>query len=160
MTLYNFGSFDIQGNFVSFDVYAGKIVLIVNTASECVFATQYEGLQQLYEKYKEKGFVILAFPCNQFAYQEPADEYTIKAKCLAKYKITFPVFSKVEVNGTDAIALFKWLKTKLPGFLTTQVKWNFTKFLIDQNGKPIKRFSPYTTPEKIEEFLLENYFGK
>jgi len=160
MTLYNFASLDIQGNFVSFDTYEGKIVLVVNTASDCVFTKQYEGLQQLYEKYKDKGFVILAFPCNQFAHQEPADEYTIKAECLAKYNITFPVFSKVDVNGIEAIALFKWLKARLPGFLTTQIKWNFTKFLIDRNGKPVKRFSPYTTPEKIEEFLVENYFGE
>jgi glutathione peroxidase len=156
MTLYNFAAVDINGEIVSFDRYAKQVVVVVNTASHCGFTNQYQGLESLYKKYKDQGLVILAFPCNQFANQEPADEFTIKHQCLAKFGISFPVFSKVDVNGKDAIALFKWLKWAQPGFINSLIKWNFTKFVIDRNGKAIKRFSPFTTPETIEKFLIDS----
>lgn len=155
MTLYNFAAVDINGDIVPLERYKGKVVLIVNTASNCQFSAQYKGLETLYRKYKDKDFVVLAFPCNQFAHQEPSAEHIIKKECLAKYDITFPVFSKIEVNGKDALALFKWLKWAQPGFISSLIKWNFTKFLIDKNGNAIKRFSPFTTPESIEEYVQE-----
>lgn len=158
MTLYNFAAIDIKGDIISFEKYEGKVVLIVNTASKCGLTYQYEGLEKLYQKYKDRGFVILAFPCNQFANQEPSDEYTIKEECLAKYNITFPVFSKVEVNGKEALSVFKWLKDELPGFITNQVKWNFTKFIIDKEGKPVKRFGPITKPDCLDIFLEKKFF--
>lgn len=160
MTLYNFAAIDIHGDILSFDRYAGQVVLIVNTASYCGFTPQYEGLEKLYQKYKDQGFVILAFPCNQFAGQEPKDENHIKQECITKYAISFPVFSKVDVNGKNAIALFKWLKYAQPGFLTSAIKWNFTKFIIDREGNAVKRFSSLKTPEAIEEYLIANNYLK
>ncbi|NOY76077.1 MAG: glutathione peroxidase [Kiritimatiellaeota bacterium] len=131
-------------------VYRGKVLLIVNTASKCGFTPQYAGLQRLYEKYKDSGFVVLAFPCNQFASQEPGDDESIQTFCELNYGVTFPVFAKTAVNGEDADPLFKFLKSAKPGFLTKSVKWNFTKFLIDRAGKPVARYSPMTSPKKLE----------
>ena len=159
MTLYNFAAIDIKGDIISFEKYEGRVVLIVNTASKCGLTYQYEGLEKLYLKYKDQGLVILGFPCNQFANQEPSDEFTIKAECLAKYDITFPVFSKINVNGKEALSVFKWLKDELPGFITNQVKWNFTKFVIDREGKPVKRFGPITKPECLDIYLKKNFFN-
>jgi glutathione peroxidase len=148
--IYNFSAKALQGDEISMDRYKGKTILIVNTASKCGLTPQYEGLQKLYEKYQEKGLVILGFPCNQFANQEPGDEQSISEGCLVNYGVTFPMFSKIDVNGKQAHPLFKYLKSKLPGTFGNSIKWNFTKFLIDAEGKPVKRYAPTTSPEKID----------
>ena len=135
------------------ETYKGKTILVVNTASKCGLTPQFEGLEKLYRKYKDKGFVILGFPCNQFANQEPGDEKSIAEGCLINYGVTFPMFSKIEVNGENAHPIFKYLKKELKGFLSSKIKWNFTKFLIDAEGNPVKRFSPGTVPEKIDTYL-------
>jgi len=150
---YQFTALSLQGKAVSMEVYKGKTLLIVNTASKCGLTPQFRGLEKLYEDYKEKGLVILGFPCNQFANQEPGDEKSIAEGCLLNYGVTFPMFSKIDVNGDNAHPIYKYLKKELGGALGSKIRWNFTKFLVDQNGKPIKRFSPTTTPEKIEEYL-------
>jgi len=133
--------------------YRGKSILVVNTASKCGLTPQFEGLENLYRKYTDKGFVILGFPCNQFANQEPGDEKSISEGCLINYGVSFPMFAKVDVNGESAHPIFKYLKKELNGTFGNKVKWNFTKFLIDTNGKPLKRFSPLTKPEKIDKYI-------
>lgn len=133
--------------------YRNKVVLVINTASRCGFTPQYEGLEKLYKKFGNNGFVILGFPCNQFGHQEPGNEKEIAEGCLVNYGVTFPIFSKVKVNGTDAHPIFKYLKNKLPGIFGGRINWNFTKFLIDKNGQPFKRFAPYTRPEKLEKII-------
>jgi len=135
------------------DVYKDKVVLVVNTASKCGLTPQFEGLEDLYRKYKEKGLVILGFPSNQFANQEPGDEKSIAEGCVINYGVTFPMFAKVDVNGEGAHPLFQYLRKSLGGFFGDKIKWNFTKFLVDATGKPIKRFSPFTKPEKIDRYL-------
>jgi glutathione peroxidase len=142
---------DLQGKEIIMDEYRGKVVLVVNTASECGFTPQLEGLEELYKKYHEEGFVVLGFPCNQFGKQEPGDEKSIAEGCVVNYGVTFPMFSKVDVNGKEAHPLFKYLKKELGGLLGSKVKWNFTKFLIDRDGKPVKRFAPITKPESLEK---------
>jgi glutathione peroxidase len=150
--IYNFSAKTLQGKEVSMKDFEGKTVLVVNTASKCGLTPQYEGLEELYQKYKDDGLVILGFPCNQFGKQEPGDEKSISEGCLLNYGVSFPMFSKIEVNGNNAHPMYKFLKKRLPGFLGTQnIKWNFTKFLIDKNGKPLKRFSPITKPQEIEK---------
>jgi glutathione peroxidase len=150
---YQFTAKSLQGKEIAMETYKGKTVLIVNTASNCGFTPQFEGLEKLYQKYKDKGFVILGFPCNQFANQEPGDEKSISEGCLLNYGVTFPMFSKIEVNGENAHPVYKYLKKELNGVFGSKIKWNFTKFLIDADGKPVKRFSPSTTPEKIDKYL-------
>jgi glutathione peroxidase len=150
---YQFTAKSLQGKEIAMETYKGKTVLIVNTASNCGFTPQFEGLEKLYQKYKDKGFVILGFPCNQFANQEPGDEKSISEGCLLNYGVTFPMFSKIEVNGENAHPVYKYLKKVLNGVFGSKIKWNFTKFLIDADGKPVKRFSPSTTPEKIDKYL-------
>ena len=135
------------------DSYNGKMVLVVNTASKCGFTPQLEGLEELNRKFKDKGLVILGFPCNQFGNQEPGDEKSISEGCVINYGVTFQMFSKVDVNGDNAHPIFEYLKKELGGWFGSRVKWNFTKFLIDANGMPIKRFAPITKPEKIGEYL-------
>ena len=157
-SFYQFKAKSLQGKEISMKEYAGKVVLIVNTASKCGFTPQYEGLEKLYSTYKDKGLVILGFPCNQFAGQEPGSAEEISKFCTLKYGVTFPMFSKIEVNGKDADPLYKYLKKALPGTITNEIKWNFTKFLLDKTGKPIKRYAPTTKPEDItadiEKLLL------
>jgi glutathione peroxidase len=131
--------------------YKGKVVVVVNTASKCGLTPQYEGLETLYKKYKDRGLVILGFPCSQFLNQEPGDEKQIAEFCVINFGVTFPMFSKIDVNGKNAHPLFKYLKSHLKGTVGTAIKWNFTKFLIGKDGTPIKRFSPTTTPEKLED---------
>ncbi len=132
--------------------YQGKVLLIVNVASKCGFTPQYEGLQKLYNKYQKKGFVILGFPCNQFMQQEPGNEKEIQRFCQINFGVTFPMFAKIDVNGENTHPLYRYLKSKAPGFLGTEmIKWNFTKFLIDREGKVIKRYGSSTTPKEIEE---------
>ena len=162
MSTYNhsFPLTTIQGKETSLEAFKGKVLLIVNTASKCGLTPQYEGLEKIYSKYKDKGFTILGFPCNQFGKQEPGDEKSIQEGCLLNYGVTFPMFSKINVNGTNTHPLFKFLKKNLSGFLGGRIKWNFTKFLIDQEGNPIKRFSPQTKPEdlrqEIEKLIFKN----
>ena len=153
-TIYNFSANSLQGKNVQLDQYKGKVVLVVNTASKCGFTPQYAGLEKLYEAYKDRGLVILGFPCNQFGNQEPGTAKEIEEGCLVNYGVSFPMFVKIEVNGENAHPVYKYLKKELPGVLGGRIKWNFTKFLIDRDGKPIKRFAPITKPEKIEGDIL------
>ena len=130
--------------------YRGKVLLVVNTASRCGFTPQYTGLEALQRRYGERGFQVLAFPCNQFGSQEPGNAEEIANFCTTKYDVTFPVFAKVEVNGSGADPVFRHLKHAAPGALGTEaIKWNFTKFLVDRNGKVVSRYAPTTAPEKL-----------
>jgi glutathione peroxidase len=148
---YNFTAKDLQGNDVSMEQHKGKVVLIVNTASECGLTPQFEGLSGLYKNYRDQGLEILGFPCNQFGKQEPGDEKSIAEGCVVNYGVTFPMFSKIDVNGDNAHPLFKYLKKELGSILGSKIKWNFTKFLIDRDGKPVKRFAPTTKPSSLEK---------
>ena len=131
--------------------YAGKVVLVVNTASKCGFTPQYKGLEALWQAYKDRGLVILGFPCNQFGQQEPGDDAAISEFCELNFGVTFPLFRKVEVNGSNAHPLFVQLKKRAPGLLGSQgIKWNFTKFLIDRDGQSVKRYAPATKPEALK----------
>jgi len=150
---YHFKAISIQGKEISMEAYQGKTILIVNTASKCGLTPQYEGLEKLYKEYKDKDLVILGFPCNQFANQEPGNDQDISESCLINYGVSFPMFSKIEVNGMDAHPIYQYLKKELPGFPGNGIKWNFTKFLIDAQGNPVKRFSPLTKPESIGKYL-------
>ena len=157
--LYDFKAKSIDGKEINMSQYKGKVVLIVNTASKCGFTPQYEGLEALYKKYESKGLVILGFPCNQFMSQEPSNEAEIAKFCSNKYNVTFQMFSKIDVNGDNTHPLYKYLKTVLGGTMGDDIKWNFTKFLLDRNGKPVKRFAPTVKPveitEDIEKLLAE-----
>ena len=150
MKFYDYTVKDAEGNDVSMKDYEGKVLLIVNTATGCGFTPQYEGLQDLYEKYQEQGLEILDFPCNQFANQAPGTEEEIVDFCQSRYGITFKMFKKVEVNGETAEPLFKYLREQKSGMMGDKIKWNFTKFLVDRNGNVVGRFSPTTTPEQID----------
>jgi len=151
-SVYDFTAKDIDGNDVSLSKYEGKVILIVNVASECGFTKQYSGLQNLYDTYKDKGFVVLGFPCNQFGGQEPGSEEDIKSFCSSNFGVDFPMFSKIDVNGDNAHPLYVYLKAQAKGTLgTTPIKWNFAKFLIDKNGKVVDRISTQTTPESLSE---------
>lgn len=150
-SIYDFQVKALDGKLVPLASYKGKVLLVVNVASKCGFTYQYEGLEKLYKNYEKQGLVMMGFPCNQFGAQEPGNADEIKNFCSLTYDVTFPMFSKVEVNGDNAEPLFKYLKAAKPGFLGTQkIKWNFTKFLIDKNGKVIKRYAPTVKPEAIE----------
>jgi glutathione peroxidase len=146
---YQFSARSLQGKEISMEAYKGKVILVVNTASKCGLTPQYEGLEKLYELYKDEGLVILGFPCNQFGNQEPGTEKEISEGCLINYGVSFPMFSKIEVNGKNVHPIYKYLKDELPGFFGKRIRWNFAKFLIDRNGNPVKRFSPTTIPEKL-----------
>ncbi|MDO9455206.1 glutathione peroxidase [Nocardioides sp.] len=148
-SLQDFSATTLDGQPVDLSAYAGQVVLVVNTASQCGFTPQYEGLQKLWESYGEQGFVILGFPCDQFGHQEPGDEATIGAFCQKNYGVTFPMMSKVEVNGDDAHPLYQWLKQEKSGLLGGKIKWNFTKYLVGKDGQVIDRYAPTTKPEKM-----------
>lgn len=152
-SIYDYVVKDADGKDISLSEYKGKALLIVNTATGCGFTPQYEGLENLYKKYKEQGFEILDFPCNQFGNQAPGTESEIKSFCQLKYNTTFKLFAKIEVNGANEEPLFTFLKKQKGGFLGSKIKWNFTKFLVDRNGNVVERFDPMTIPEKIEEKL-------
>ena len=160
-SIYDFKVAGLDGNDIDFSQYKGKKIMIVNTASKCGNTPQYAELEKLYEKYKERGFVILGFPCNQFNKQEPGTEAEIASFCKLNYGVTFPLFKKIDVNGKNTEPLYNFLKRQAKGiFGSKKIKWNFTKFLIDRNGKVIKRFSPYKSPLKFEAEILkflENY---
>lgn len=150
--LYNFKVKNINGEDVSLEDFKGKVLLIVNTASKCGFTPQYKGLEEMYKKHKDQGLEVLGFPCNQFGKQEPGDEEEIKTFCSLTYDVSFPMFAKIDVNGSDASPLYEHLKAEAPGLLGSKaVKWNFTKFLVDKEGNVLKRFAPKDTPEKIEK---------
>ena len=151
MNVYEFEANDITGKTRKLSEFSGKVLLIVNTASACGFTPQYAGLETLYEKYKQ-DFAVLAFPCNQFGAQEKGDSAEIKDFCDLRFNIQFPLFEKIDVNGKGAHPLYQYLKDALPGIMGTEmIKWNFTKFLIDRNGTPVKRFAPGDKPEDIED---------
>lgn len=150
MTIYDYTVKDAAGNDVSMKEYEGKVLLIVNTATGCGFTPQYEGLQDLYEKYHAQGLEILDFPCNQFGNQAPGTEEEIVDFCMSRYGVTFKMFRKVEVNGEEAEPLFKFLKEQKGGMMGSKIKWNFTKFLVDRNGNVVERYAPTTTPEQID----------
>ena len=155
MKIYDFKVRDAKGVEVPMTEYQGKVLLIVNTATGCGFTTQYEGLQKLYDKYKDRGLEILDFPCNQFGHQAPGTEEEIHEFCTLKYKTTFPLFAKIEVNGKNADPLFEFLKNQKGGFLGNDIKWNFTKFLVTREGTVVERYAPVTKPEKIESDILK-----
>jgi len=157
-SFYEHRAVTLQGKEVSMEQYRGKVVLVVNTASQCGFTPQYEGLQRLHETYGDRGLEVLGFPCNQFGHQEPGTDEEIGEFCRINYGVTFQMFSKIDVNGDDAHPLFVYLKDELPGKLGKNIKWNFTKFLIDPQGRPFKRYGSSTKPEKLVpdiEALLE-----
>jgi len=150
MTVYDFSAKTITGEEKSLREYEGKVLLIVNVASKCGFTPQYKGLQAIYEKYKEQGFEILGFPCNQFGGQEPGTEEEITSFCELNYGVSFPMFAKVDVKGDSAHPLYTYMMEQAPGILGMKVvKWNFTKFLIGRDGKVIDRFAPQTKPEEL-----------
>ena len=154
MNIYDFKANTISGKEISLNDYKGKTIVVVNTASKCGLTPQYEGLEEMYQKYKDDGLVILGFPCNQFGQQEKGDANEIQEFCQVNYGVSFPMFEKIEVNGKNAHPLFKYLKKELSGgIFGSRIKWNFTKFVIDKNGDPVKRFAPTTKPEKMEAFI-------
>jgi len=149
--IYGFSALLSDGKKIQLSNFRAKVLLIVNTASKCGFTKQYLGLQEVYEKYKAMGFEVLAFPCNQFFNQEPGTMEEISNFCKMNYGVTFPLFEKIEVNGSNAHPLFDYLSKALPGFLNMNfIKWNFTKFLVDKQGIPYKRYSPSTPPDQLE----------
>ena len=153
-SIYDYKVDDSQKNPVSLSDYKGKTLLIVNVASRCGLTPQYKGLQELYSKYSNKDSEILAFPCNQFGAQEPGSNEEIKEFCDINFNVSFKIFDKINVNGSSASPLFKHLKNEAKGVMGSEaIKWNFTKFLIDNNGRVIKRYSPQTTPDKIDKDL-------
>lgn len=148
--IYSISAERLQGDVQSLGDYAGKVLLIVNTASKCGFTPQFEGLESLYQRYQVRGLVVLGFPCNQFGAQEPGDADEISGFCQKNYGVSFPMFAKVDVNGDGAHPLYKYLKQSAPGLLGSEgIKWNFTKFLINRDGKVVERFAPTTAPDAI-----------
>lgn len=150
MTFYDLTAETPQGVPKPLSDYKGKVVLVVNTATQCGFTPQFGGLEKLYRQYRDKGFVVLGFPCNQFAGQEPETNENMETACKVNHGVTFPLFAKIDVNGPHTHPVFGWLKSKLGGLFGRRIKWNFTKFLVDAEGKPVKRFSPIVKPEAIE----------
>lgn len=149
-TVYDFDARSLDGNPVRLQQYAGKALLIVNTASKCGFTPQYTDLEELYERYRDRGLVVLGFPCNQFGEQEPGEAAEIGAFCQKNYGVSFPMFEKIEVNGDAAHPLYHWLKQSAPGLFGSQrIKWNFTKFLLDRSGRVQARYAPVTRPQKL-----------
>lgn len=151
-TAYDFDVEDIDGKTQSLNAFQGSVSLIVNTASKCGFTPQYKGLQELYDALHPRGFNVLAFPCNQFGKQEPGSAEEIKSFCTTRFNVTFPIFEKIDVNGPNAHPLYGFLKSAQPGILGSEsIKWNFTKFLVDKDGKVVKRYGSKTTPKDIRE---------
>ncbi|MCH5230955.1 MAG: glutathione peroxidase [Muribaculaceae bacterium] len=155
MDIYDFKVLNNKGEEISLSEFKGKVLLIVNTATGCGFTPQYEGLEDLYKKYKNEGLEILDFPCNQFGHQAPGNDHEINSFCTLKYDTTFPRFRKIEVNGDNAIPLYKWLKQQKGGIFGSAIKWNFTKFLVDRDGHVVGRYAPTTPPSKIEGKIRE-----
>lgn len=143
----------LTGKEVDLSAYKGKTLVVVNTASKCGLTPQYEGLEALYQKYKERGLVVLGFPCNQFGKQEKGSADEIQEFCQLNYGVSFPMFEKINVNGKEAHPVYKYLKSQLGGLLGSRIKWNFTKFVINKEGKPVKRFAPFTKPQKMHTYI-------
>lgn len=156
---YAFKTKDINGSEYDFNQLRGKVVLVVNTASKCGFTPQFEGLEKLYQTYKDQGLVVLGFPCNQFAGQDPAPDADIHSFCSRTYNVTFPMMAKIDVNGDKEAPVYNFLKSKKKGFGLKRIKWNFTKFLVDRKGEVVERYAPLTKPQdivsKIEALLKE-----
>jgi glutathione peroxidase len=153
-SIYDFQVTALDGSQVSLSNFKDKVLLIVNTASECGFTPQYEGLEKLYQQYQEKGFAVLGFPCNQFGKQEPGDNTEIANFCTTRFAVTFPMFEKIEVNGSNAHPLFQYLKEQAPGILGSKsIKWNFTKFLVNRSGEVVKRFAPKDKPQNLTKAI-------
>ena len=150
-SIFDFSAKANDGKDVSLDSYRGKVLLVVNTASKCGFTPQYEGLEALHKKYADRGLAVIAFPCDQFAHQEPGDAAAIASFCQLNYGVSFPVMAKVEVNGKGAHPVFAFLKGRAPGALGGMVKWNFTKFLVAKDGRSVARFAPTTEPKELEK---------
>ena len=159
MRIYDFSMLNNKGEVVDFKKYEGKVLLIVNTATGCGFTPQYKGLQEMYDKYQDKGFEILDFPCNGFLFQAPGSDEKINEFCTVKYKTTFERFTKSKVNGKDANDVFKYLTSEESGF-GGKIKWNFTKFLINRNGEVVARFEPNQAPESFEEEVYKVVTGE
>ena len=156
MNVFDFRATDLQGQPIALEQYRGKVLLIVNTASACMFTPQYKGLEQVYQQFRDQGVVVLGFPCNQFRQQERGTEAEIGAFCERNFGVTFPMFAKIDVNGAGAHPLFKHLKAEKPGLLGTGlIKWNFTKFLVAQDGRVVERYSPTTSPRAIARDIEE-----
>lgn len=154
-TIYDFSATDIHGNEHPLAAYRGQVLLVVNVASKCGFTSQYAGLEALYRDLHSTGLTVLGFPCNQFGHQEPGDEAEIQAFCSTEYGVTFPMFAKIDVNGSNAHPLYQWLKGEKPGVLGTEgIKWNFTKFLIGRDGHVIKRYAPTDKPSSLKDDIL------
>jgi len=154
MSIYDMEVKTIKGEMQTLEPYRGQVMLIVNTATKCGFAPQFEGLQQLHDTYKEQGFAVLGFPCGQFANQEPGTDEEVAQACELNFGVHFPLFAKIDVNGKNAHPLFQLLAKEAPGILgSKQIKWNFTKFLVDRDGRVVKRFAPTEEPAKIEEHI-------
>lgn len=149
--IYDFKALTSKGKELDFVQFEGKVLLIVNTASKCGFTPQFAGLEQLNQKYRDRGLVVIGFPCNQFASQDPGSDSEIEGFCQLNYGVTFQIMKKVDVNGDDAHPIFVYLKEKTKGLLGSSIKWNFTKFLISRDGETIKRYAPITKPEKLEK---------
>ncbi|MGG0824726.1 glutathione peroxidase [Paenibacillus turicensis] len=156
MSIYDIPVTTIKGQSETLADYKGKVMLIVNTATKCGLAPQFKGLQKLYDDYKEQGFVVLGFPCGQFANQEPGDNEQVAQACELNFGVNFPLYAKIDVNGKNAHPLFQHLTTEAPGLLGSKsIKWNFTKFLIDQEGKVVKRFAPKDDPKEVDSYIRE-----
>lgn len=152
MTLTSLTVKTIQGDPQSLNAYEGKVLLVVNVASKCGFTGQYAGLQTLHQEYASRGLVVMGFPCDQFGHQEPGDEDSILKFCETQFKVTFPMFAKIDVNGANAEPFYQWLKSSKPGLLGTEaIKWNFTKFLVSRKGQVLKRYAPTDTPESLRQ---------
>jgi len=158
-TLGTFSAKTIDGIDLDLAKYDGEVVLIVNTASQCGFTPQYQGLQKLQDEYAEQGFDVLGFPCDQFGGQEPGEDTEIASFCERNFGVTFPLFSKVDVNGDQAHPVFEWLKSEKGGLIGSKIKWNFTKFLVGRDGRVIGRYAPTTKPEKIAEDIKKALAG-
>ena len=150
-TIYDFKALNNKGAEVDFADYKGKVLLIVNTASKCGFTPQYDGLEDLWKKYKDQGLVVIGFPCDQFAHQEPGSDAEIAEFCRLNHGVTFPLMSKIDVNGDNAHPIYKYLKNETKGLFGSAIKWNFTKFLISRDGTRIERFAPMATPASLED---------
>lgn len=155
MNVYDFDAKSIDGQIIRLDAYRGQALLIVNVASQCGFTPQYRDLESIYRKYRERGFTVLGFPCDQFGHQEPGDEAKIKNFCSLNYDVTFPLFAKIKVNGSKTSPLYQFLKDSCPGLLGTKsIKWNFTKFLVDRRGTVVRRYAPRMAVSKAESDLV------
>ncbi len=155
MSIYDFTVKNNRGDDISLGDYKGKVLLIVNTASKCGYTPQFEGLQKLYDKYKDQGFIILGFPCNQFAHQDPGTDAEILSFCQINYGVTFPMFKKIKVNGKDADPLYAYMKKNVPGEKAKAIRWNFTKFLVDKDGSIVSRYDTRVKPEELDSEISE-----